>query len=570
MSKELALRDPNAGGIPAAQYIRMSTEHQRYSPDNQRAAIALYALERGFEVVETYQDSGKSGLSLSGRNELKRLLGDVLSGSARYEAILVLDVSRWGRFQDTDQAAHYEYLCRSAGIPIHYCAEPFDSEGGTVASIVKHMKRVMAAEYSRELSGKISRAQRHLAGFGFKQGGGQPYGLRRQVIDENGDPRFILGWGEHKALSSDRVIFTHGPERETRIVAAVFENFVRKRMLMGEIAKWLNEIGERQPNGNPWRTQPVRTMLRNQLYIGYYVFGATKSNLGQKTRAPGANVSRVRVMEPIVSEKLFTAAQRRLAYDPRRKWSDDEIKRGLLRLLKSEGRLSYDLIEVCPYLPRASTVAYRYGSLTKAFVEIGIAGSSRCKRNAAGEPYSDEELLAELRRIYVERGYISRHAIDMDENSPSGRYYIRRFGGLLPAFQLAGFDVDASSQRYAAMVRRHAIAGAKGLPKQRPPMRGVSDTDIMDGLRRLLNEHGYLSTQLVDNDPSLPSVGTISRRFGGMQGLYKKLGYAESFSEIIRAARVRCGLPLLAVPRVTKQKRRPRRRLSQSNHGRSP
>jgi len=555
LSKEIVLRDGDVAGVPAAQYIRMSTEHQRYSPDNQRAAIAVYALERGFSVVETYQDSGKSGLSLSGRTELKRLLADVLSGSAKYQAILVLDVSRWGRFQDTDQAAHYEYLCRSAGIPVHYCAEPFDSEGGTVASIVKHMKRVMAAEYSRELSGRISRAQRHLAGFGFKQGGGQPYGLRRQVVDENGEPRFILGWGEHKALSTDRVIFVHGPERETGIVAAVFEKFVRKRMLLGEIAKWLNEAGEKQPNGNPWRTQPVRTMLRNQLYIGYYVFGTTKSNMGRKTRAPGSNVSRVRVIEPIVSEKLFAAAQRRLAYDPRRKWSDDEIRTGLLKLLDREGRLSYDLIEVCPYLPRASTVAYRYGSLTKAFEAIGIGGSSRCKRNAVGQPYSDEELLAELRRIYEERGYISRHAIDMDESSPSGRFYIRRFGGLLPAFQLAGFDVDASSQRNAARIRRHAVAGANGLPKQRPPVRGVSDADIMSGLKRLLDEHGYLSTQLVDNEPSLPSVGAISRRFGGMQGLYKKLGYAESFSEIIRAARVRRGLPLLAVPRVTKRKR---------------
>src|SRR5688572_3852612 len=105
----------------------MSTEHQRYSPDNQQAAIATHASLRGFEVVDTYTDSGKSGLTLSGRPALKQMLSDVLSGAAPYRVILVLDVSRWGRFQDTDQSAHYEYMCREAGIPVHYCNEPFQN-----------------------------------------------------------------------------------------------------------------------------------------------------------------------------------------------------------------------------------------------------------------------------------------------------------------------------------------------------------------------------------------------------------------------------------------------------------
>ncbi len=51
----------------AVQYLRMSTEHQRYSLANQSAAIAEYAGERGYEVIETYADAGKSGLSLRDR-----------------------------------------------------------------------------------------------------------------------------------------------------------------------------------------------------------------------------------------------------------------------------------------------------------------------------------------------------------------------------------------------------------------------------------------------------------------------------------------------------------------------
>ena len=40
----------------------MSTEDQQYSLDNQTAVIRLYAINRGYEVVRTYSDAGRSGL----------------------------------------------------------------------------------------------------------------------------------------------------------------------------------------------------------------------------------------------------------------------------------------------------------------------------------------------------------------------------------------------------------------------------------------------------------------------------------------------------------------------------
>src|SRR6266496_4773803 len=108
---------------PAVQYLRMSTEHQQYSLENQSAAIQKYAKSHGLEVMQTYSDAAKSGLVLKRRHGLRQLLQDVVGGTASYRAILVYDVSRWGRFQDTDESAHYEFLCKSAGIPVHYCAE---------------------------------------------------------------------------------------------------------------------------------------------------------------------------------------------------------------------------------------------------------------------------------------------------------------------------------------------------------------------------------------------------------------------------------------------------------------
>lgn len=82
----------NKDKIPAAMYIRMSTEHQKYSPENQAAAIREYADHHNYEIIRTYTDGGKSGLNIAGRAALQQMLSDVQSHQAEYKAILVLDV----------------------------------------------------------------------------------------------------------------------------------------------------------------------------------------------------------------------------------------------------------------------------------------------------------------------------------------------------------------------------------------------------------------------------------------------------------------------------------------------
>lgn len=81
--------------------------------------------------------------------QVRRLLDDVQAGAVQFQVILVYDVSRWGRFQNTDESAHCEYLCPSSGIKVVYCAEPFENDGSPLATIYKCIKRSMAGEYSR-------------------------------------------------------------------------------------------------------------------------------------------------------------------------------------------------------------------------------------------------------------------------------------------------------------------------------------------------------------------------------------------------------------------------------------
>ncbi len=74
--------------IHAARYLRMSTEHQQYSLENQSSAIQRHAESHGFRIVQTYADAAKTGVVLKRRNGLCQLLQDVVTGNAPYRASL--------------------------------------------------------------------------------------------------------------------------------------------------------------------------------------------------------------------------------------------------------------------------------------------------------------------------------------------------------------------------------------------------------------------------------------------------------------------------------------------------
>ena len=224
----------------AAEYVRMSTEHQQYSTENQADKIREYAAHRGIEIIKTYADAGKSGLRIDGRQALQQLIKDVESGQADFQIILVYDVSRWGRFQDADESAYYEYICRRAGIQVAYCAEQFENDGSPVSTIVKGVKRAMAGEYSRELSAKVFAGQCRLIELGYRQGGPAGYGLRRILVDQNGSIKSELSRGEHKSLQTDRVILMPGPDDEVRTVNLIYQWFIDHGISTSEIASRLN------------------------------------------------------------------------------------------------------------------------------------------------------------------------------------------------------------------------------------------------------------------------------------------------------------------------------------------
>jgi DNA invertase Pin-like site-specific DNA recombinase len=360
----------------AAQYVRMSTEHQKYSTESQAEIIALYAKERGFEIVRTYEDAGKSGLRLDGRDALQRLIADVRGGTTEFEAILVYDVSRWGRFQDADEPAYYEFICRGAGIAVHYCAEQFENDGSISATIIKSMKRAMAGEYSRELSAKVFTGQCRLVRLGFRQGGPAGYGLRRQLVDEHRTPKSELTRGEQKSLQTDRVILTPGPPEEIAVIRRLYRMFVVQRRSETEIAAALNAEGILTDLGRPWTRGVVHQVLTNEKYIGNNIYNRMSFKLKTKRVANTADkwVRSDGAFEGIVEPDFFEAA-RRIIDDRSRRFSDQELLDRLSGLLAQKGWLSGLVIDETEDMPSSSTFRSRFGTLVRAYQLVGYSPS---------------------------------------------------------------------------------------------------------------------------------------------------------------------------------------------------
>jgi DNA invertase Pin-like site-specific DNA recombinase len=357
--------------IPAAQYVRMSTDMQQYSIENQKVVIARYAQEHGFIVTKTYADEGRSGILLKLRGALTALLRDVLGGNADYKAILVYDVSRWGRFQDTDEAAHYEFLCKNAGIPIHYCAELFPNDGTLPSSIFKVLKRAMAAEYVRELSVKVSGAQKRLAQLGFRMGGIPGYGLRRFLVSTDKTRTQKLETGQRKSLAIDHVVLIPGPKNEVQCVRAIFAMALRN-MNTTEIAHWLNQRHIPYLEGRRWTNAAVGRTLTNPKYAGVHIYNRTTCKLHTRPVPTPTDqwITKNDAFTPVIDRAIFDRVQETLK-KRKEKTSKESLLHSLRRLLRSKGKLTQNLIRESPRAPTISTLFYRAGRLREVYRLVG-------------------------------------------------------------------------------------------------------------------------------------------------------------------------------------------------------
>ncbi|GMO20809.1 recombinase family protein [Bradyrhizobium sp. TM233] len=358
-------------GVRAAQYVRMSTEMQHYSIQNQAAVIAAYAHAHNLTLVRTYKDEGESGLLIKNRPGLLQLLEDVENGQIDFGYLLVYDVSRWGRFQDADEGAHYEFMCKQAGIKVAYCAEQFDNDGTMLASIVKNIKRVMAAEYSRELSVKVYAGQCRFARLGYKPCGNPGYGLVRELVDEKDQSKGILKRGQRKYLATDHIRVRPGPPREVATVRWIFNRFLEVKC--ETVVAWeLNKKKVASRSGTPWTRVMIGAILRDESYIGNLIFNRRSWKLRQtRTYNPPEQWIRAEgCLEPIVDRNIF-AKVAKFINERRVDLTEEEMLFRLRRTLLKEGKLSVGVINRTPGLPCSATCQAHFGSLRNLYRLLG-------------------------------------------------------------------------------------------------------------------------------------------------------------------------------------------------------
>lgn len=358
--------------IPVAEYLRMSTEDQKYSMPSQQAAIRRYAADHGFTVCRTYADPGKSGLLIKRRKGLAALLKDVVAGTVSYRAILVYDVSRWGRFQNPDESAHYDFICASAGVPVHYCAEQFSNDGSMQSSLMKAIKRTMAGEFSRELGVKVFDGLKRLVLDGYHAGANAPYGLERMLLSPTGRKKGILKRGERKNLKTDRVVLVRGKRSELECVRRIFDLCANGRKNCPQIAAELNSKHLTCRN-KPWDYERVWQILRRQQYLGLNVWARREQRMyGTSSLRPRTLwVTSKAPFKPIIDQATFDRAQRILA-GHRVSYTSDALLAKLKRVLARKGELSSNIIDSSRAGGYSSTYMKRFGSLLNVYEQVGF------------------------------------------------------------------------------------------------------------------------------------------------------------------------------------------------------
>lgn len=450
--------------IRVAQYVRMSTERQEYSPTFQREANEAYARLHGMAIVRTYEDAGISGLSLRNREGLKSLLADVLSGDGGFTHVLVYDVSRWGRFQNPDQAAYYEFMCAQAGVLVCYCAETFENDGSPTSGLLKHIKRTMAAEYSRDLSEKVSLAQRGLLAQGFWTGGRAPIGLRRIFTRSDGTAIAAPAGSFVRKQQGVRTKLVLASDDEVALVRRIFSTYLRPKETCVSVARKLRADGTLKPEWGEWSSNRVRYILGNDIYVGKLMGGRCDRPIGVKV---GGELPRSEwlvvddAVPAIVTSKTFDAARRKRVRN-RTAISREAALADLRRIANEHGQVSQKLMSahgrwgVGVYTRQVGTVATIRGLLGLATAEMNNNLRLYRGKNRLGggkQTYSMSDLAAHLRKVLSAQGRLSREVIDAS-GGPSSFTIGRRFGSMEAAYREIGYQPDANQLRRFENVRR--------------------------------------------------------------------------------------------------------------------
>jgi len=348
------------GPAAAVAYIRMSSDMQDASPDQQREQVQRLADRLGSHIVRWYEDLAVSGDDLKRRKGFRRMLSDAKE-LADFSQILCWSQDRFGRFDSLEAGEHVGPL-RRAGIKLITVAEGeinwSDSSGRLVYSIRQESKN----EYLRELARNVCRGKQARARRPGCYVGRTAYGYERQAFDERGkvqrriarQDKFTTpkGWSVRLVLSRDKA--------EHAVVRKIFREYALGRSTR-QIAGDLNRRRIPSARGLTWSTMAIRGMLRNPVYVGDQVWN--RHHAGRYYGISGGN---------ILSDAEITGSRHRTAVITPNPKADWVVLRNAHPALVS--RRLFDQIQ--PRLQRRQGRPYQFGGLALSrMVYCGHCGS---------------------------------------------------------------------------------------------------------------------------------------------------------------------------------------------------
>ena len=357
--------------LKAALYIRMSTELQVESPENQERQLRVYAEKYGIQIIKVYADLGVSGLTAEKREKFLALIADVEQGRNLYNIVLYLDDSRWGRFVNSRDADFYRMMLERKGVICQACDKPLTLDSNIVDRIITLLKDESASDYCRQLSQKVWIGQCNLASKGYHQGGSPGFGLRRILVDENGHTKQELATGQRKSLQTERVILSPGPHYKQDKIRWMYDQFINGYG-ESEIARQLNDEGCKNEFDRPWTRGTVLQVLTNEKYIGNNLFNRSSSRLKSKSKAnpPEEWVRKENAFASIVNAERFYMVQG-IIKERHQKIPDETLLKRLKELHSQTKRLSAVIIDETYGMPPSSLYRHRFGGLLRAYRLIG-------------------------------------------------------------------------------------------------------------------------------------------------------------------------------------------------------
>lgn len=227
----------------AVIYARFSSHRQgEQSVEGQLAAAKAYAAKKGYTIIHEYIDRAVSGRS-DDREAFQQMLSD--TAKRQFSVIILWKIDRFGR--NREEIAMNRYRCRKNGVRIEYTAEsvPDSPEGVILESVLEGM----AEYYSLQLSQNITRGNRVSAAKCQALGGRRPLGY---TIDP-ATKKYI-------------------PDPDTAPVVQMIYRKYAAGDTTPEIIRDLNAAGFMTAQRKPFTKNSLRTILKNEMYIGVYAY----------------------------------------------------------------------------------------------------------------------------------------------------------------------------------------------------------------------------------------------------------------------------------------------------------